>query len=41
MKITELETLVLDRFPNLVYVHIHTDVGVVGPFGGRPRTKEA
>lgn len=30
MKITELETLVLDEFPNLVYVRIHTDEGLIG-----------
>jgi L-alanine-DL-glutamate epimerase-like enolase superfamily enzyme len=30
MKITELETVVLDRFPNLVYVRLHTDEGLVG-----------
>jgi galactonate dehydratase len=30
MKITELETLLIDEFPNLVYVRIHTDEGLIG-----------
>lgn len=30
MKITEVETILVDEFPNLVYVRIHTDEGIVG-----------
>jgi L-alanine-DL-glutamate epimerase-like enolase superfamily enzyme len=30
IKITEVETILLDEFPNLVYVRVHTDEGVVG-----------
>jgi galactonate dehydratase len=30
MKITEVETLLMDEFPNLVYVRLHTDEGIVG-----------
>ena len=30
MKITQLETLRLGEFPNLVWVRVHTDQGVVG-----------
>jgi L-alanine-DL-glutamate epimerase-like enolase superfamily enzyme len=30
MKITEVETLLLDEFPNLVFVRLHTAEGVVG-----------
>jgi len=30
MKITRLETLRLDEFPNLLFVRVHTDRGVVG-----------
>lgn len=30
MRITEVETLILDEFPNLTYVLIHTDEGVTG-----------
>ncbi|MBI2949374.1 MAG: mandelate racemase/muconate lactonizing enzyme family protein [Verrucomicrobia bacterium] len=30
MKITEVETVLLDEFPNLVYVRVHTDEGIVG-----------
>ena len=30
MKITEVETLLIDEFPNLVYVRLHTDEGIVG-----------
>ncbi|HEU4391096.1 MAG TPA: mandelate racemase/muconate lactonizing enzyme family protein [Blastocatellia bacterium] len=30
MKITEVETILIEEFPNLVYVRLHTDEGVVG-----------
>lgn len=30
MKITRLETLRLDEFPNILWVHIHTDEGLIG-----------
>lgn len=30
MKITNVETILLEEFPNLVYVRIHTDEGIVG-----------
>ena len=30
MEITQLETLRLGEFPNLVWVRVHTDQGVVG-----------
>ncbi|MBM3839950.1 MAG: mandelate racemase/muconate lactonizing enzyme family protein [Verrucomicrobia bacterium] len=30
MKITEVESILLDEFPNLVFVRVHTDDGVVG-----------
>ena len=30
MKITELETILIDEFPNLIYVRIHTDEGIIG-----------
>ena len=30
MKITAIETLRLDEFPNLLWVHVHTDEGLVG-----------
>ena len=30
MKVTRLETLRLDEFPNLLYVRVHTDQGLVG-----------
>ena len=30
MKITRIETLRLDEFANLLWVHIHTDAGVIG-----------
>ena len=30
MKITALETLLLDEFPNLLYVLVHTDEGITG-----------
>ena len=30
MKITEVETLLIEEFPNLVYVRVHTDEGIVG-----------
>ncbi|MEO6889520.1 MAG: mandelate racemase/muconate lactonizing enzyme family protein [Ktedonobacteraceae bacterium] len=30
MKIIELETLLIDEFPNLVYVRVHTDEGLSG-----------
>jgi L-alanine-DL-glutamate epimerase-like enolase superfamily enzyme len=30
MKVTKLETIRLDEFPNLVWVHVHTDEGLIG-----------
>jgi L-alanine-DL-glutamate epimerase-like enolase superfamily enzyme len=30
MKITAIETICLDEFPNLLWVHVHTDEGLVG-----------
>ena len=30
MKITAFETIRLGEFPNLLWVHIHTDEGLVG-----------
>ena len=30
MKITAIETLRLDEFPNLLWVHVHTDEGLIG-----------
>lgn len=30
MKVTAIETIRLDEFPNLLWVHIHTDEGLVG-----------
>ena len=30
MKITEVETLLMDQFPNLTFVRLHTDEGIVG-----------
>ena len=30
MKITAVETLRLDEFPNLLWVEIHTDAGIYG-----------
>ena len=30
MKITAIETILLDEFPNLLWVQIHTDTGHVG-----------
>ncbi|MSU61087.1 MAG: mandelate racemase/muconate lactonizing enzyme family protein [Pedosphaera sp.] len=30
MKITEVETILIDEFPNLVYVRLHTDEGIIG-----------
>lgn len=30
MKITAIETITLERFPNLLWVHVHTDEGIVG-----------
>jgi L-alanine-DL-glutamate epimerase-like enolase superfamily enzyme len=30
MKIVELETLLIEEFPNLVYVRVHTDEGLIG-----------
>ncbi len=30
MKITELETILIDEFPNLAYVRVHTDEGLIG-----------
>jgi L-alanine-DL-glutamate epimerase-like enolase superfamily enzyme len=30
MKVTALETILVDEFPNLCYVRVHTDEGVVG-----------
>ena len=30
MKITAVETIQLAEFPNLLWVHIHTDEGIVG-----------
>lgn len=30
MKITAIETIQLDEFPNLLWVHIHTDEGLIG-----------
>jgi galactonate dehydratase len=30
MKITAIETINLDEFPNVLWVHVHTDAGIVG-----------
>ena len=30
MKITSLETIQLREFPNLVWLHVHTDEGLIG-----------
>src|SRR5258708_35773557 len=30
MIITAIETILVDAFPNLCYVHIHTDAGLIG-----------
>ena len=30
MKVTKLETIRLEEFPNLIWVHVHTDEGLVG-----------
>jgi L-alanine-DL-glutamate epimerase-like enolase superfamily enzyme len=30
MKITRIETLRLGEFPNLLWVHVHTDAGITG-----------
>ncbi|MFO1349390.1 MAG: mandelate racemase/muconate lactonizing enzyme family protein [Gammaproteobacteria bacterium] len=30
MKITAIETIQLDEFPNLIWVHVHTDQGLIG-----------
>ncbi|HEX6114666.1 MAG TPA: hypothetical protein VFZ10_20395, partial [Geminicoccaceae bacterium] len=30
MQITAIETIQLDEFPNLFWVHVHTDEGLVG-----------
>ena len=30
MKITAIETINLDEFPNVLWVHVHTDEGIVG-----------
>ncbi|MGI9436996.1 MAG: mandelate racemase/muconate lactonizing enzyme family protein, partial [Geminicoccaceae bacterium] len=30
MKITAIDTIQLDEFPNLLWVHVHTDEGLVG-----------
>lgn len=30
MKITEIETIQLAEFPNLLWLHIHTDEGLIG-----------
>ena len=30
MKVTRVETLRLDEFPNLLFVHVHTEEGLVG-----------
>ena len=30
MKITAIETINLDEFPNVLWVHLHTDEGIVG-----------
>lgn len=30
MKITEVETVLIEEFPNLTYVRLHTDEGLVG-----------
>jgi L-alanine-DL-glutamate epimerase-like enolase superfamily enzyme len=30
MKITQLETIQLEEFPNILFVHVHTDAGLVG-----------
>ena len=43
MKITAVETIRLGEFPNLIWVHIHTDEGLIGlgeTFFG-PRAVEA
>ena len=30
MKITQLETIRLDEFPNIIWVRLHTDEGLMG-----------
>ena len=30
MKITAIETINLDEFPNVLWVHVHTDEGIIG-----------
>lgn len=30
MRVTQLETLRLDEFPNLCFVRVHTDAGITG-----------
>ncbi len=30
MKITAIETINLEEFPNVLWVHLHTDEGIVG-----------
>lgn len=30
MKVSEVETVLIEEFPNLAYVRIHTDEGLVG-----------
>ncbi len=30
MKITEIETILIDEFPNIIYVRVHTDEGIIG-----------
>ena len=29
MKVTALETILIDEFPNLSWVHVHTDEGLI------------
>ena len=30
MKITAIETINLEEFPNVLWVHVHTDEGIIG-----------
>ena len=30
MKVTAIETINLDEYPNVLWVHVHTDEGIVG-----------
>ena len=42
MKVTQIETLRLDEFPNVLWLRVHTDEGLIGlgkPFSGRMRLR--